>query len=385
MPIRRRLALTYGSVFFLAAGILVAINYVVVDQIVNQQVLAEGAMIHQVGEVVPQPGPPPGGSRALLASSVNDQIGRYRELVMSWLLRWSLLATAIVGLAGVATGWLIARRALRPLQTVTETARKLSEETLHRRISLGGPHDEVRELADTFDSMLERLDRAFDGQRRFVANVSHELRTPLAINRALLQVSLADDALPRPLRPVRDELLAANGRQERLIEGLLLLAQSEREVTVREPVDLRDLADRPDLPPAPTVGDPVLLERMVANLLDNAAKYNDERGLIEVRTATSADQVAITVENTGPVVPAGQVALLFEPFSRLERDRVGSASGAGLGLSIVRAIVRAHGGTVATVPREDGGLAVTVRLSRAALHGVSVGGGCGEARSARSW
>ncbi|WP_405142193.1 HAMP domain-containing histidine kinase [Sphaerisporangium sp. NBC_01403] len=365
LPVRWRLTLVYGSLFFLAAGILVIVNYFVVTRIVSRPISVGG---RPVG-----PALPPEPADQILFRQVAVEVNAYKNQVITSTVVWSILATLLVGLAGLAVGWAIARRVLAPLQKVTETARRLSDSTLHRRISMDGPRDEIRELADTFDSMLERLDRAFDGQRRFVANASHELKTPLAIDRALLQVSFSDPALPAGLRPVRDELLASNVRQERLIEGLLTLAHTERELTDREPVDLSDLARttlaryqeiEADLRPAPAMGDAVLLERVIANLADNAVKYNDERGTVSVRTGSDLDGAFVAVENTGPTIASGMVSRLFEPFRRLDGDRTASASGAGLGLSIVRAVARAHGGTAEAVPRDGGGLAVTVRLPR---------------------
>ncbi|MBO3749010.1 HAMP domain-containing protein [Streptosporangiaceae bacterium NEAU-GS5] len=358
MPVRWRLTLVHGSVFFLTAVVFVAFNYLFVNQIINRrfQYRVDRGTVVQLGT-----NPLPPINDKLFLATLDTAVDTYRDMVMNSLVWWSLASAAVIGLIGLAAGWLVARRALAPLQTVTETARRLSDSTLHQRISLAGPRDEIRELADTFDSMLERLDHAFDGQRRFVANASHELKTPLAIDRALLQVALADTAVPAGLRPVREELLASNARQERLIEGLLMLAQSEREPATREPVDLRDLAGG-GTEPAPALGDPVLLERMIANLLDNADKYNDERGIVEIRTGVESGHAYVTVENTGAIVNPGQAAGLFEPFRRLERDRIGSATGAGLGLSIVRAIARAHGGAASAAAREGGGLVVTVRL-----------------------
>ncbi|MBP2707432.1 HAMP domain-containing protein [Microbispora sp. RL4-1S] len=359
----------YGSLCFLAAGLLLVVNFFVVSGIVNQsftESLAEQGRF-DVGGMSAE------AVRRVLSHQFAAQVDAYRQSVITSTLSWSILAAVIVGLAGLAVGWVVARRALAPLQRVTETARRLSDSTLHRRIWMEGPQDEIKELADTFDSMLERLDRAFDGQRRFVANASHELKTPLAINRALLQVAFADDALPAPLRPVRDELLAGNVRQERLIEGLLTLARTERELTERDRADLAALvratlarypATEADLRPAFAVGDAVLMEHVITNLVDNAFKYNDERATVSVRTGTDPGGSFITVENTGLEIAPALVEGLFEPFRRLDADRTGSMAGAGLGLSIVRAVARAHGGSAEAAPRNGGGLTVTVRFPR---------------------
>ncbi len=267
---------------------------------------------------------------------------------------------------------------------MTATARKLSETSLaHERIDLQGPDDELKELADTFDAMLTRLNTAFDAQRRFVDNASHELRTPLAINRTVLEVALSDPEASDDLKVLGRTLLGTTARNERLIEGLLLLARSERELSVRKPVDVQEVARTAveqlapfaaeegvtvehDLHPAATTGDPVLMERCVSNLVENGIKHNvGESGKVWVRSGIVDGGAVVQVANTGPHVPAYEVESLFEPFRRLNADRVQSAKGAGLGLSIVRAIVRAHGGTVAAVPRDGGGLVVTVRLSGA--------------------
>lgn len=361
LPVRWRLTVVYGGLFFVAAALLVVVNYLVVRQIVSQSV-GVGAPTAPTG---------PGHSDQLVVQQVEDKLRAYRALVTGSMLVWSIVATGIVGLVGLVVGWLVAKRALAPLLTVTEAARRLSDSTLHRRISMDGPSDEIKDLADTFDSMLERLDRAFDGQRRFVANASHELKTPLAIDRALLQVSLSDPALPAELRPVRDELLASNARQVGLIEGLLTLAHTERELSERAALDLARLAGEAlgehagvetELRPAPVMGDAVLLERVIVNLVDNAVKYNDARASVRVTTGSDGAGAFVVVANTGPLIALSQVPQLFEPFRRLDGDRTGSAAGAGLGLSIVRAVARAHGGTAEAVPREGGGLIVTVRI-----------------------
>ncbi|MBC6458914.1 HAMP domain-containing histidine kinase [Actinomadura sp. HBU206391] len=293
------------------------------------------------------------------------------------------IALAVISAVAIALGWLIAGRLLQPLQRVTETARRIAnapgaDRGLHERIALNGPHDEIKELADTFDVMLERLDHSFDGQRRFIANASHELRTPLSVNRVLLDVAVHRRAASVEIRQLGETLLEINGRHERLIDGLLLLARSERELVERSYVDLADVVQHvaAQLPPgtvtvrteageAPTAGNPVLLERLVQNLVENAVRYNvPEEGWVSVRTRTGpGDEAVLEISNTGPVVPRYEIPRLFEPFRRLGDDRVGAgAPGAGLGLSIVQAVARAHGGEVRADPRPEGGLTVTVTL-----------------------
>lgn len=354
ISLRARLTLIYGMLFFAAGSVLVLVNYLVVAVLLNALLAEETAA-------------------ELLAHSY------LIEEVLTHVTRFSLLALFLVGLLAVALGYAVAGRALSPLQKITRIARRLSERSLHERIALSGPDDEIRELADTFDGMLERLDRAFDGQRRFVANASHELRTPLAINRTLLEVALSAPDVSPDLKTVGQTLLETNARHERLIDGLLFLAKSDRELEVRARVDLgevagtvlsqlgsdvsgSDLSLRQDLRPAPVVGDPVLLERLVGNLVENALKYNVDEGEITVRSGMYEGMPAVQVENSGKVIPAYEIEGLFEPFRRGSSDRVGSGRSAGLGLSIVRSVVRAHEGVVTAWPRAGGGLVVTVCL-----------------------
>ncbi|WP_344967315.1 sensor histidine kinase [Salinactinospora qingdaonensis] len=359
ISLRARLTLIYGMLFFAAGSLLVLLNYLIVASVLDN-----------LDYVLPEYFPPEVGAAAKEALI---------EGVLSQVTRFSVLALAIVGLLAVALGYVVAGRALSPLHKITRTARRLSERSLHERIDLGGPEDEIRELADTFDGMLERLDRAFDGQRRFVASASHELRTPLAINRTLLEVALADPEASADLKTVGRTLLETNSRHERLIDGLLFLAKSDRELEVRASVDLGEVSTtvlsqlsaeiedsglrlRTDLRSAPVVGDPVLLERLVANLIENAVRYNVAEGEITVRSGIHEDAPAVQVENSGPVIAAYEIAGLFEPFRRGSGDRVHGKKSAGLGLSIVRSVVRAHDGSVTAWPRAGGGLVITVRF-----------------------
>ncbi|WP_344830662.1 sensor histidine kinase [Actinocorallia longicatena] len=362
-----RLTLLYGSMFFFAGLLLMMVTYVLVGQ-------AFDSVLPRSSEV----------TNFITHEKFDTDVAR--SAMLQGLVKRMVFALLGVGVLALMFGYIVADRALSPLQRVTAAARRLSESTLHERIALEGPEDEIKELADTFDAMLERLSDAFDSQRRFVANASHELRTPLAINRTLLEVALTDDEVSPDLMTVGRTLLATNARHERLIEGLLLLARSERELTTRTAVDLRDVAEtvletvrkHPDrtegivlhteLTSAQTNGDPVLLEHLVANLVDNAFKHNlaewtdDERGEVYVRTGDLDGFAAVQVENTGPVIPAYEIDRLFEPFRRLNNDRIESSKGAGLGLSIVQSVVTAHRGTVHAAPRPGGGLIITARL-----------------------
>ncbi|QVQ54575.1 HAMP domain-containing protein [Spiractinospora alimapuensis] len=366
ITLRARLTLIYGLLFFAAGSLLVIVNYVIVAQTLYGLDLRV-----MVGDFMPDEAYQDDFRQGIIDSVLQD------------LTRNSVIALLAVGIIALVLGYAVAGRALSPLKRITRTARRLSERSLHERIALGGPDDEIRELADTFDDMLERLDRAFAGQRRFVANASHELRTPLAINRTLLEVALADADVSPDLKTVGHTLLETNSRHERLIEGLLLLAKSENELSERTLVDLREIATqvvsqlsadvsdanitvREELHSAPLTGDPVLLERLVANLVENAARYNrGEDGEIIIRVGRQDGAPALQVENPGPVIADYEVAGLFEPFSRGSPDRTRSSKSAGLGLSIVRSVVRAHGGELQAWPRPGGGLVVTVRFPAA--------------------
>ncbi|WP_018681237.1 HAMP domain-containing histidine kinase [Actinokineospora enzanensis] len=294
---------------------------------------------------------------------------------LSELLVASAIAVGVMVLFACVVGWWVAGRVLRPLHTITSRARGMSAGNIHERLALTGPDDELRALADTFDDMLDRLDRAFTSQARFVANASHELRTPLAVERALIQVRLADGSPDDPAA-VRAELLAANHRLERLLEGLLLLARGDHGLPERHPVDLAAVATRVVSealanPPtgAPEVrgevrarslvvaGDEVLLAQLVDNLVRNAMLYNIPGGWF---TVTVDDRC--TVSNSGPVISQDTVDGLFEPFRRGAGDRLAGRGGAGLGLAIVRSIAEAHDGTVTAAARPDGGLEVAVTL-----------------------
>jgi signal transduction histidine kinase len=294
---------------------------------------------------------------------------QYNVLRFQWLITGVVIA--VLTAVSVAVGWWLAGRVLSPIHTITGTARRLSLSSLHQRIALSGPRDELKELADTFDAMLDRLERSVDSQRRFVANASHELRTPLAIQRAAIEIGLTDPA-PDRLPQVRQELLNATQRSERLIDALLVLAQSERGLDGREPVALDELVRKTvqEVPPGEieiavrtepvaVSGDPVLLARLVANLLHNAVRYNRPGGTAEVALSAHG---GLTVRNTGPEVPADRIAELFEPFRRLHAARARSDGGAGLGLSIVAAIAQAHDADVTARPNHGGGLELTVRF-----------------------
>jgi signal transduction histidine kinase len=380
LTIRARLTLVYGGLFLLAGVVLIGVTYA----LIAQRQPAESSFTST------GPMPTPGASGAVPPNGPETVIHRATENAwqdaLNALLTQGGIALILVGAAATGFGWLIAGRLLQPLQRMTETAQRIADapaadRSLHERIALSGPHDEIKRLADTFDTMLERLDSSFDGQRRFIANASHELRTPLTLNRALLEVAVHRRPASPEVRQLGDTLLEINARHERLIDGLLLLARSDRELPERSYVDLADIVDhvtaqvppgpvtvRAEAKPAPTTGDPVLLERLVQNLVENGVRHNvAEDGWVGVTSETRPDGTAVLrVRNTGPVVPRYEIPGLFQPFRRLGTDRLSTATpGAGLGLSIVAAVARAHGGDVHAEPRDGGGLIVTVTLPAA--------------------
>lgn len=365
--IRIHLTVLY-SVFFLLAGIAVlGLTYVLVERTLDSRIQADTS----TQELTPE--------EQTIAAVRKEQAAKIRADTMESLLSQGAVALAGVGVVAGFFGWVVAGRALRPVHRITATAQRIADagadgRGLGERIGLDGPHDEIQELADTFDSMLERLDRSFDGQRRFVANASHELRTPLAVNRALAELAITKEGAAEETIRLGESLLRVNARHERLIDGLLTLADSESSLTERSEVDLAEIARfvlettrtsltiRSSLDTAMTSGDPVLLERMTQNLVENAIRHNSEDGWLSISTLNHDGHAVLEVANTGPVVPGYEVESLFQPFRRLHHERTGRDRGFGLGLSIVRAVTRAHDGEVRAIPREGGGLVVTVSL-----------------------
>jgi signal transduction histidine kinase len=299
---------------------------------------------------------------------------RTSSAALNELLIDSGIALAIMAVISIWLGWVVAGRALRPLRTITSTAREISASSLHRRLALTGPDDELKQLGNTFDALLGRLETAFEAQRRFVANASHELRTPLTLERTLVEVALAD---PHPtvesLRRTCEQVLAAGEHQERLIEALLTLSRSQRGLDRHDRVDLTALTGEAldaveagaltlttALEPASTDGDRRLVERLITNLLVNGVRHNVPHGWIDVRTATVSGRAILAVANSGAPIPADQLDRLVQPFQRLDRERHSGEDGLGLGLSIVQAIAEAHGATLTLDPLADGGLRVEV-------------------------
>jgi signal transduction histidine kinase len=380
LTLRARLTLVYGGLFLVGGILLLLLTY----SLVQQSIPTEGQIIG--AQSTDGPLPEPGDTlvqnqefKTIVTTQVWDD-------ALDTVRNQGTQALVLVSLGTIALGWLIAGRMLRPLQRVTDTAAQIAESPaadkgLHRRIKVSGPRDELRDLAEAFNRMLERLDQSFDGQRAFISNASHELRTPLTVTRALLEVAAHRPGASADVRLLSETLLEVNTRHERLIEGLLLLMRSDRELTERSYVDLSDIAEHvvAQTPAAavavtaacgeaPTRGEPVLLERLAQNLVENAVRYNtDEDGWVRVTTRRDGDAAILEVANSGPVVPAFEVEGLFEPFRRFGTERLATASkGAGLGLSIVRAIATAHGGEATATARPEGGLTVTVTLPASA-------------------
>ena len=374
--IRLRLTLIYGGVFLVSTAALLTVGYLLV-----RQNLGHHRTFHdEVGGLGParyrqlfgQPPVPPDASiRAFQAG--------YRQAVHATLHRLLLeYVGALIAMTGisVALGWWMAGRALSPLRRITATARRVSGENLGERIALQGPEDELKELADTFDGMLVRLDNAFASQKHFVANASHELRTPLAVMRTEVDVTLADpDASVRELRAMGEAVREMIDRTESLIAALLFLARSEGVRAHEEPVDLAELAAgcitdlhrnadaagitiTTKLGTAVARGDSALLERMLANLVENAIRHNQPGGELSLETSTSQGMAQIMVRNGGAVIDPADVQSLTEPFRRLSR----SSGGFGLGLSIVSSVAQVHGGSVELTAPPEGGLEVRVRV-----------------------
>jgi signal transduction histidine kinase len=381
---RSRLTLLYTTLFALGGAALVLITYLLVAHTLNDITFPTDEQIRESTRQCVTAARAAGDSAAdakqtcakLYASGVQAGASAQRGATLTHLLSYSLLSLGAFILLAAVVGWVAAGRILRPVHRLTAAARAASEQNLSQRIALQGPRDELRELADTFDAMLERLDRAFTSQRQFIANASHELRTPLTVMRTAIDVVLA-----KPL-PTRDELasMAADVRQgvddaERLIDALLVLARNEQARALTDQLDLAAVAeDALDgraadgvtmitaLDEAPVTGDRVLLERLVANLLDNAERYNTPGGTVEISTTAHDATSVVRVVNTGAVIPADMVERLFLPFTRLD-DRT-RHDGFGLGLALVKSIATVHGGTVDAAAVPTGGLDISVRLPR---------------------
>jgi signal transduction histidine kinase len=390
--VRLRLTLLYGGLFLVSGVVLLAVTYLLVtNKIFGAEAVFE---LRSAGGPAPPPAGVGGPSTHFSEGGGADQVQQ--------LLLLSGVALAVMLAVSVALGWLVAGRVLRPLRTMTATTRQVSEANLHQRLAVAGPDDELKDLADTIDGLLGRLEGAFDiqtdaldAQRRFVANASHELRGPLTRERAAIEVALADpEASTESLRSAFERVLAASKQQQRLLDALLVLARGQAGLDRWEPFDLAAVTDevllarhaevqrrqlRADaaLGPTPALGDPRLVERLVGNLVDNAIRHNLPAGWVQVETLTRAGRPELSVANSGPAVPPAEVERLLRPFQRLGADRAGHREGHGLGLSIVAAVAAAHHADLRVRARPDGGLHVVVHFrapNEAAPPGTAIDG-----------
>jgi signal transduction histidine kinase len=408
--VRLRLTLLYGGLFLASSAVLLAITYVVVRNLTGGPYVA----ISQRGAVtisgVRIGGPPPVASGGSAFSGRSGQVTRiaagsgarpraptpkqlaaqarelqrvavlYHNSELHHLLVSYGIALGVMAVVSLALGWLVAGRILRPLRTITATTRAIGVTDLHQRLALSGPDDELQELGDTVDELLERLETSFASQKQFVANASHELRTPLARQRTLGQVALSDpDATVESLRAAHERILASGEEQEQLIDTLLTLSRVQGGALTSKPIELASLvgdlldAREPeatargvrierDLEPVRLQGDPGLIERLAANLIDNALRHNVPGGNVTVTTGTRARAACLWITNDGPLVRPDDIERLYEPFERLDGQRPSSGVGFGLGLCIVKAVASAHGATLDTQARPTGGLRVKARF-----------------------
>jgi signal transduction histidine kinase len=417
--VRTRLTLLYAVLFLLAGASLLALTYALLASRLPASTHASGSITHAAASCkqllaqsgkssvakapnsktpnfkapnsrAPNPKAPPSkASNSLTAKckAAFQAVARaasqnQRQRTLDSLLLASLIGLGITTILSAGLGWLLSGRALGPVRMITETARRASAAHLGERLALGGPNDELRELADTFDEMLERLDQAFASQKRFVANAAHELRTPLTVMRTSVDVTLSKPArTPEQLEAMAAKIRRSIDRAEATIDALLTLASTESRRAGAEPVDLATAAeDALDtvspliaehglcvdaaLEPATASGDSVLLERMIANLVDNAVRHNEPHGWIRVQTGVRNAHAFFEIANSGPRVSEEMIPALFEPFGRAEQ-RLNSRDGVGLGLSIARAIGLAHGARLVAHSQPDGGLEISVTLPQA--------------------
>ncbi len=394
--IRLRLTLWYGALFLLAGTALLALNFALVargfpgggeelrEDLEQRLGRDRGELSGEFTFLVERPPPRRGAAaRPVPATALFDGVvAGIREDTLRELVQWSSLALALMAVASVGLGWFVSGRMLRPVHEIAGTARRITDDRLEERIGLEGPTDELKELADQFDAMLDRLQAAFEAQREFVANASHELRTPLAIIRTEIDVALEEpDAGRERLERTADVVRRAIERTEALISRLLLLARAEGPLARDESVDLagavlsavsaraadvEELGLRVALDAGDCLvtGDAMLLDRLVGNLVDNAVDHNERGGWITIATAQDSEIATLECSNGGAAIPEHDVPRLFERFSRLGAARTAGRGRYGLGLSIVRAIVRAHQGEVSARPLPEGGLAVSVSFPR---------------------
>ncbi|MGB9111306.1 MAG: HAMP domain-containing sensor histidine kinase [Acidimicrobiales bacterium] len=387
--IRLRLTTIYGGLFLISGTGLLAVTYLLVRNATGPS----GCGRTRAGFVCAFT-----SSHRIFRLSLNGPLGftarQLHEITalaagqnandLHQLLFYSGLSLAGMGVVALTFGWVVAGRVLRPLRTITTTARTISATNLDRRLAIAGPDDELKELGDTFDDLLDRLESFVYSQRQFVANAAHELRTPLALQRTLIQLALTDpEADADSLRAAHERVLASEAQQERLLDALLTLARGQTELARRERVDLSGIVEqvvvahrqealerhieiRPSIAPAALDGDPRLVERLVANVVDNALRYNTDEGYIEVATTTVDGGAQLSIVNSGPVVSPDDVERLVQPFQRLGSDRTNEGNGFGLGLSIVAAVAKAHRASLSITAQPEGGL--TIRIIFPPMH-----------------
>jgi signal transduction histidine kinase len=364
--VRLRLTLLYGCLFLLSGAGLLAITYLLVQNALAGPIGTSGGTL------------PRSAGGGIVHAPAGNGLPAQQAADLHQLLVQSAIALAIMAVVSIGLGWLVAGRVLTPLRVMTATTHRISERSLHERLAMDGPDDELKGLSDTIDELLARLEAAFDSQRRFVANASHELRTPLMLTQTMLQVALADpDLTLDSLRSTCHDVIAAGKDQAQLIDALLILARSQRGLDHRDPVDLAavvadalnsaeataasaGLTIDATIQPAPVAGDERLVRTLVTNLVNNAIRYNRPRGNIQILATRQAGRGLLRVTNTGPPVRGDQVDRLLQPFQRLSDQRGTDRDGLGLGLSIVAAIAAAHGATLSLHPRPTGGMTVDV-------------------------
>jgi two-component system sensor histidine kinase VanS len=365
--VRLRLTLLYGGLFLASGAMLLAIAYLLFRSATGVDLIVANGTSH-------------GGPDVATELRYADTVRRSTDALHQGLMR-SGIALVIMTVVSIALGWVVAGRVLRPLRAMTATTRQISERNLHQRLALSGPRDELKDLADTIDGLLARLEAHVAEQQRFAANASHELRTPLALTQTLLDVARADPN--RDNGELVERLAAVNTRAIDLTEALLLLSRADQRSFTREHVDLSLMAEEATetlLPLAeergvtieasggmtPTLGSRALLLQLTTNLVHNAIVHNlPDHGTVWVTTGVHSTDAVLTVENTGEKLTPQMVSTLDEPFLRGGERVRSDHAGVGLGLAIAKSITQAHDGTLSLTPRPGGGLRVTVQLTAA--------------------
>ena len=382
--VRTRLAVTYAVLFVLAGTVLLALTYALLVTCSSRRPAPQNTHRARTAQILSLCKPAPDVAVAAREVQARDRLRRRKRSQGARRRPGRPAGASVIGLGllvivSAGLGWLVAGRALRPVRSITEAARRASELRLGQRLALTGPDDEFKQLADTFDVMLERLDAAFTSQKRFVANAAHELRTPLTAMRTAIEVTLSKPTrTPEQLEAMAVRVRQSVQRAEATVEALLTLATSEAGPATDEPIDLATAAEDAldathaaidqhhitvdaELEPARARGDRVLLERMIANLVENAVRHNNPGGWIGIRTVEQDGGAVFEIANTGADIAAEQIPTLFEPFARAEQ-RLHSSDGVGLGLSIANAIADAHDATITARPRRGGGLELSVTI-----------------------